>query len=208
ELRAFKRVDERVEVYKLESVTGPREFFRNYELVVADTGVAFTGHEEFVDSRAPNDPRCHVQLEVDYHYEPSHDALALRRQKVAIDIHDGHCVLAASQMGDAKLLARVDRGTSDPRWTEAPAGKPIRSTAEDSMDNVLNSGAKTSPKLIKQEELAKKNAGKKAQKPQVGNAPSQSDKQIAPPPQAPPGDMATQAPAQDLGQQAPNQRKQ
>jgi tRNA A-37 threonylcarbamoyl transferase component Bud32 len=179
ELRAFKRSDERVEVYKLESVSGPREFFRNYELRLADTGVAFAGHEEYVDARVPNDPRCHVQLEVDYHYEPKSDELELRRQKAAIDIRDGHCVLAASPMGEAKRLTRVDRDVSDARWTEAPAGGPKfdKTVPNDSMDNFLD-GAKSNAKQVKQ--TAKKPRAPDIQ--QVGNLPSRPDTGV--PPQA------------------------
>jgi len=189
ELRAFKRSDDRVEVYKLESVSGPREFFRNYELRLADTGIAFVGHEEYVDPRVPNDPRCHVQLEVDYHYDPKTDELALRRQKAAVDIRDGHCVLAASQMGDAKRLTRVDRDVSDARWTEAPAGKPNvdQAVPNDSMDNVFDGAKSNAKKTIKQAEQAKKNAKRPPDIKQVGNLPSQTDTQI--PPQAQQGQI-------------------
>jgi tRNA A-37 threonylcarbamoyl transferase component Bud32 len=193
ELRAFKRSDERVEAYKLDSVSGPREFFRNYELRLADTGVAFVGHEEYVDPRVPNDPRCHVQLEVDYHYEPKTDELALRRQKAAIDIRDGHCVLAASQTGEAKRLTRVDRDVSDARWTEAPAGKPTfdKTVPNDSMDNYLD-GAKSNAKRIKQAEQAKKTLKRPPDIKQVGNLPSQTDSQIPPQVQQAPIDPGTQ----------------
>ncbi len=189
ELRAFKRSDEHVEVYKLEAVSGPREFFRNYELRLADTGVAFVGHEEYVDPRVANDPRCHVQLEVEYHYEAKTDELALRRQKAAIDIRDGHCVLAASQMGEAKRLTRVDRDVSDARWTEAPAGKPPvdKAVPNDSMDNFLD-GAKSNGKTVQlKSEQAKKKPKPAVKRPpdiqQVGNAPSGPDtaQQQAPP---------------------------
>jgi len=41
ELRALAREGERVDVFKLDAVAGPRRFFRHYAFVAADHGIAF-----------------------------------------------------------------------------------------------------------------------------------------------------------------------
>jgi hypothetical protein len=129
ELRAFKRSGEKVEVSKLDSVGGPRTFFRHYELLPSEGGLAFGTTEEVVDQRAPYDPSCHVPHKVEYQYDPQTDALVVRRERVIVDMKDGHCVVMSSEIGNAEPLLRVDRGVSDARETYAPVGKP-------SFDNV------------------------------------------------------------------------
>src|ERR1043165_7149857 len=53
-----------------------------YEFVRAERGVAFAVDDEIVDSRAPNDPACHVKVHVEYRYDPNGDVLEQRRDKV------------------------------------------------------------------------------------------------------------------------------
>ncbi|MBL9019251.1 MAG: serine/threonine protein kinase [Myxococcales bacterium] len=141
ELRAFKRSGEKVEVSKLGAVDGPRQFFRHYELLPAEGGVAFGTTEDVVDQRAPYDPACHIPHKVEYQYDPQTDGLVVRRERVSVDFKDGHCVIVASELGTAEPLVRVDRGVTDARETLAPVGKPTFG-AQDSMDNVLDQGQK------------------------------------------------------------------
>ncbi|HSD87829.1 MAG TPA: serine/threonine-protein kinase, partial [Kofleriaceae bacterium] len=81
ELRAFKRTDDQVDVYKLREVNGHGEFFKHYKFTKADTGIAFAADDEVVDSRAPDGPHCHVPVRVEYRYNQERDVLALRREK-------------------------------------------------------------------------------------------------------------------------------
>src|SRR5207249_6622956 len=73
ELRAFERHDERVDVSKLDEVSGPRHFYRHYSFAPADAGIAFGGDEEIVDPRAPDEPSCHVAVHVEYRYDQTLD---------------------------------------------------------------------------------------------------------------------------------------
>ena len=151
ELRKFKRSGEKIEVSKLESVTGTPQFFRHYELLPAEGGVAFGTTEELVDPRAPYDPGCHIPHKVEYQYDPESDALVVRRERVAVDFKEGHCVIVSSEVGAAQALARVDRGALDARETMAPVGRPDLSNngkpshvTSDSLDNVFDGGQKDS----------------------------------------------------------------
>ncbi len=152
ELRVFKRTGEKVEVSKLDSVNGQPQFYRHYELLPADGGVAFGTTEELVDQRAPYDPACHIPHKVEYQYDPQADALAVRRERVSVDFKEGHCIIVSSDLGSAEALTRVDRGVHDARETMAPAGtldldKQINDSntpTNDSLDNKLDSGQKDS----------------------------------------------------------------
>ncbi|HEV7558860.1 MAG TPA: serine/threonine-protein kinase, partial [Kofleriaceae bacterium] len=203
ELRAFRRIDDRVDVFKLAAISGPGEFFRTYELVLADTGIAFAGHEELVDPRAPGDPRCRVQLDVRYHYMPATDALELAREKVAIDIRDDHCVIAARELPAPQALVRVDRTRNDPRWSEAPAGTvdtarlaPKAVTAP-SVKVDFKKRAADAQKLAAEKALAA--TRQRIQAPNAPNADVPPTQMVPPPQQAPPDPQlapAQQAPAQ------------
>ena len=152
ELRVFKRTGEKVEVSKLDSVTGLPQFYRHYELLPADGGVAFGTTEELVDQRAPYDPACHIPHKVEYQYDPQADALVVRRERVAVDFKEGHCIIISSDLGTAEALTRVDRGVHDARETMAPVGRPdlgkqindSNAPTNDSLDNKLDSGQKDS----------------------------------------------------------------
>src|SRR5262249_42530401 len=64
ELRVFERAGDQVDVYKLQAVSGAREFYRHYAFVPSDRGVAFAIDEEMIDQRAPGDASCHVSAHV------------------------------------------------------------------------------------------------------------------------------------------------
>jgi hypothetical protein len=122
DLRAFARQAERVDVFKLDAVSGPRRFFRHYAFATADHGVAFATDEEMVDSRAPDDPSCHLAVHVEYRYDPDADTLELHRDRVKVDLVDGHCIVR-SHDPETSALVRVD----EPRETHElapPAGLP------------------------------------------------------------------------------------
>lgn len=143
----FKRSGEKIEVSKLASVTGRPEFYRHYELLPADGGIAFGTTEDLVDQRAPYDPSCHVPHKVEYQYDPATDALAVRRERVTVDFKEGHCVILASDLGAAEPLVRVDRGVADAHETTAPVGRPDlakNAVTKDSLDNRLDGGQKDS----------------------------------------------------------------
>ena len=123
ELRALAREGDRVDVFKVESVTGPRKFFRHYAFVLADKGVAFANDEEIVDSHAPDDPSCHIAAHVEYRYDPAADTLELHKDKVKIDFANGHCVVH-SHDPETSALARVDNAR-DSDVVEPPAGKVL-----------------------------------------------------------------------------------
>jgi tRNA A-37 threonylcarbamoyl transferase component Bud32 len=122
ELRAFERRNDQVDVSKVDEVAGPRHFYRHYDLVTAVEGIAFASDEEFVDERAPDDPKCHIRVHVEYRYLPSEDTLELRRDNLKIDLVEGHCVVTARDVATKKLV-RADTGR-DTREVLAPAGVP------------------------------------------------------------------------------------
>ena len=124
ELRAFQRVGDRVDVFKLETIEGERAFFRHFELVPAEDGVAFATTEEVVDPRGPNDPGCHIPHHVEYHYDPEPDALVVQPEHVEISFRDGHCVIVSRDPGVALTLTRVDRERTDVHRSDAPIGVP------------------------------------------------------------------------------------
>jgi tRNA A-37 threonylcarbamoyl transferase component Bud32 len=125
ELRAFARTGDRVDVSKLEAVTGPRTFFRHYSFVDAPTGIAFADDEEVVDPRAPDDPACHQPVHVVYRYDAQHDTLVLDRPTVDVDFVAGHCV-EHGQRTETVELVRVDGTRDAPEELPAPVGVPIK----------------------------------------------------------------------------------
>ena len=171
ELRAFKRTGEKIEVSKLASVDGQRQFFRHYELLPSEGGVAFGTTEHVVDQRAPHDPACHIPHKVEYQYDPQTDGLVVRRERVSVDFKDGHCVIVTTELGNAEPLVRVDRGATDARETLAPVGKPDLGNAKDEIQNKLDANEKTAPRQKEPEiqKLEPKQAPVK--KPVKGKAP-------------------------------------
>jgi tRNA A-37 threonylcarbamoyl transferase component Bud32 len=121
ELRALERRNDEVSVFKLREVAGEREFFKNYKFTAAQQGLAFASDDEVIDQRAPNDPRCHVPVRVEYHYDPSGDVLEQKREKVAIDFVHGSCVVR-SRAVETTHLVRVDTAHETVEIS-APAGK-------------------------------------------------------------------------------------
>jgi serine/threonine protein kinase len=120
ELRAFERRGDEVSVFKLREVAGEREFFKNYKFTAAPRGIAFASDDEVIDQRAPNDPRCHVPVRVEYHYDPASDVLEQTREKVAIDFVHGSCVVR-SRDAQTSQLVRVDTAHETVEIS-APAG--------------------------------------------------------------------------------------
>ncbi len=129
ELRELARNGDQVDVFKVSAVRGgPRTFFRHYEFVPAEHGVAFASDEEIVDPRAPNDPGCHVRVHVEYRYDPATDVLEQRRDKVTIALAHGNCVVQSRDV-EPTFLTRVD-GATDTVEIPAPVGKPIVSATK------------------------------------------------------------------------------
>ncbi len=216
ELRQFKRSGEKIAVSKLESVTGTPQFFRHYELLPAEGGVAFGTTEELVDQRAPYDPACHIPHKVEYQYDPEADALVVRRERVAVDFKEGHCVIVSSELGAAQALARVDRGALDARETMAPVGRPDLSNntgkpTNDSLDNVLDGGKKDSgaqktvpDRPIDQKQLDALDEKQSKQKLNVKKAPPPEKAKISPQLPSPPSKEAASSNAAP-DEQAPQQ---
>jgi serine/threonine protein kinase len=225
ELRELDRNGDQVDVYKVTAGHGgEKTFFKRYEFVRADEGIAFATNDEIVDARAPNDPRCHVPVHVEYRYDPSRDVLEQRREKVKISFQDGSCVVASREV-EPTTLARVDQSADD-IVISAPVGRveqpvkrpPVKTVQKQAKAPVDPKASLKQQKLAEQKLLedkkktaAQSNAaptkGKAPEKPftkvneaQVNQPPPQS--QIVPEPQAPPPQLN----AED-NQQAPIQKK-
>jgi tRNA A-37 threonylcarbamoyl transferase component Bud32 len=122
EMRAFVRRGDEVDVFKLASVQGEREFFKTYRFELADLGVVFGGEDMIADSRAPNEPSCNVRVRVDYQYDPAQDRLEQRREKVGLEFADGKCIVQTRKI-EPTLLARVG-GPAETSEISAPVGVP------------------------------------------------------------------------------------
>jgi hypothetical protein len=122
ELRRFARNGDQVDVFKRIEAHGADTFFKSYAFVRADAGVAFAIDDEIVDARAPNDPRCHVKVHVEYRYDPSSDVLEQRRDKVKISFHDGSCTVQSREVEPTHL---VRAEAVDEVELPAPVGKPV-----------------------------------------------------------------------------------
>lgn len=211
ELRAFERRGEEVSVFKLREVAGEREFFKNYKFTAAQQGIAFASDDEVIDQRAPNDPRCHVPVRVEYRYDPSGDVLEQKREKVAIDFVHGSCVVR-SRDAETTHLARVDTAHETVEIS-APAGGVTKTKPTNKKAVPLDPKAELEKKtkLLEEQKQKKaaqnvpkapttpyKNAGDKDEigKLSTSNASAADYSQIAPQPQAPPPQ------AQALPQQA------
>ncbi len=126
QLRAFQRVGESIEVYKLATVTGEREFWRRFELVepTAPGEVVFAISTELTDERGVRDPSCQIAHRVEYHFDPASELLDVRAERVETARQNGRCIVRTRLPGLPIQLARADRETGDTRWTQPPVGKP------------------------------------------------------------------------------------
>ena len=123
-LRHFRRDGERVTASKLSSVNGPREFFRQYDLVPATSGASFATTENIHEPGRPEHPTCYFPYTTEYHYDPTTDHLSVRRERITSDVIDGKCVRKSAEMTEPEQLVRADRASSSERESLAPAGTP------------------------------------------------------------------------------------
>jgi tRNA A-37 threonylcarbamoyl transferase component Bud32 len=125
QLRAFTRSgDEHVDVFKLTSLRGEKEFYRKFHLEDSPTGVRFAATDTIVDQRAPTEPSCQVPVRVEYLYDPQADALVVRPEAVETGFQDGRCVVHNRELVDAVALARAQQNV-EVRTTHAPVGHPV-----------------------------------------------------------------------------------
>jgi tRNA A-37 threonylcarbamoyl transferase component Bud32 len=221
ELRELDRNGEQVDVYKVSAAHGgDKTFFKRYEFVRADEGVAFGADDEIVDARAPNDPRCHVRVRVEYRYDPTSDLLEQRREKVKISFQDGSCVVASREI-EPTTLARVGASADDVE-IPAPVGhveKPVKPPPAKTVPKVKTAAPQQKADEQKLLEQQKKSAAQQKKAPPTKGKPQEDPftklneqgsqvnqpappSQIVPEPQAP----APQVNAED-NQQAPRQKK-
>ncbi|MBA2540885.1 MAG: serine/threonine protein kinase [Deltaproteobacteria bacterium] len=139
-LRGFWRTGERVEVYRLETVTGDRELWRTCDLVDSPTGseaVMFATTAEMTDERAHHgEAGCSIPHRIEYKFDPTAETLEVSAEKVETARRDGSCIVVSRAPGAPIKLARADRGTGDTRITQPPVGIP-RSKGEQA-NNVPN----------------------------------------------------------------------
>jgi tRNA A-37 threonylcarbamoyl transferase component Bud32 len=122
ELRELRRSGDRVEVFKRTAVHGgDATFFKHYDFVRAERGIAFGADDKIVDSRAPNEPSCHVPVHVEYRYDPATDDLEQLRDKVKIGFQAGTCIVQSREVEPTRLV-RVDRGRDEVE-VSAPVGR-------------------------------------------------------------------------------------
>jgi hypothetical protein len=129
QLRAFTRSgDDHVDVYKLASLKGEREFYRKFLFEDAVAGVKFAATDTVVDQRAPSEPSCQVPVRVEYIYDPQRDVLEVRPEGVETGYQNGRCVVHNRELVAAISLVRADASTTaDVRVTHAPMGGPVDS---------------------------------------------------------------------------------
>lgn len=153
QLRAFLRSGEAVDIYKLKTVAGEREFYRKLPLeepagAAPAEEVVFAASELMTDRRAPHEPSCQISHRIEYHYDPRGDVLAVRPEKVNVGFVDGRCVVHEKQPGAPLALVRADRGADDGRWSQAPVGKPKDIVLpNDTLDNKLDVPQKQVPNV-------------------------------------------------------------
>jgi tRNA A-37 threonylcarbamoyl transferase component Bud32 len=123
ELRKFERRGDEVDVFKLNEARGEGTFFKQYRFTHAEHGVLFGGDDVVVDPRAPADPSCHLRMRVDYHYDPMHDVLEQRREKVQTVVQDGTCIVRSREVEPARL-ARISE-VAETHELATPVGTPI-----------------------------------------------------------------------------------
>lgn len=127
QLRAFARSgDEHVDVFKLQSLKGDREFYRKFMFEAADSGVVFASTETIVDQRAPSEPSCQVPVRVEYHYDAERDVLQVFPESVETGFQDGRCVIHSRDGAKAIDLVRADASDRvEVRVTHAPMSSPV-----------------------------------------------------------------------------------
>ena len=206
ELRELRRNGDQVDVFKRSEVHGGTPtFFKHYDFVRADRGVAFGADDEVVDPRAPNDPRCHVRVHVEYRYDPATDVLEQRRDKVKIGFHDGSCVVQSREVEPTRLT-RVDRGRDEVEIS-APVGLPQKEPTKQAKPTRKTAPAtKTVPKQGKvaapAKNVAKSPADSYTPPSKLPNQPPAQQSLSAPQPQA----AAPPSSAEDTSQ-VPLQKK-
>jgi len=170
-LRGFSRTaTDKIEVYRLESVTGSRELWRTCDLTAGPTDsdlVVFATTAEMTDERAhAGDAGCSNPHGIEYTFDPGAGTLAVRVERIETTSKHGHCEVVSKRWGAAHRLTRADRA-GDTRFTEPPVGLPIKSSnndakvPSDTLDNKFDTGKPVF----------------EARKPVVSKAPA---KQIAP----------------------------
>jgi len=201
QLRGFKRVDEHVEVYKLVTVTGEGEFWRKFELVEPPPGaggVVFATNAELTDDRGMRDPSCQISHKIEYRFDPEHEALDVRAERVETARQDGRCIVRTRMPGTPTKLVRADRDSTDTRWSQPPVGKPVKADnlklPNDSLDNAFDVPQKNVPtitdekldaKLQKQGPPPNKVRPPKRAPKNVGNVDAPASKESIPQPPTP-----------------------
>ena len=127
QLRSFKRVGERVDVFKLATVASAGEFWRRFEFVdppADEPAVVFATNAELTDERGVRDPSCQISHNIAYQFDPKAETLIVRAERVETARQEGHCIVRQRLPGTPVALIRADRATDDTRWTQPPVGKP------------------------------------------------------------------------------------
>ncbi len=217
-LRGFWRTGtDKIEVYRLESVTGERELWRTCALTPGPAGrdlVMFTTTAEMTDERAhAGDAGCSNPHTIEYAFDPAEESLAVRVERIETTRRNGHCEIVSKTWGQQKKLTRADRG-GETRITEPPVGVPEKNikgdkVPNDSVDKELDRGkpvfdggkkpvkpavpkqapSKPTPKSLSKEDLI----DQKKQQESLGNQPGKID--VVPNAPAPQQNPEPQAPS-------------
>ncbi len=208
QLRAFKRVDDAVEVFKLATVTGEREFWRKLELVEGARAdeVVFAITAELTDDRGARDPSCQISHRIEYHFDPTSEALDVRAERVETARQNGRCIVRTRLPGIPVVLARVDRDAGDTRWTQPPVGKPVTTRDEVAEDLAKKLAQKLADKAPRPKLTVRPPANAPTDNG-LGNAlgNKSNKKDAVPAPNAEPptaGQLGAKDPPVDTGQQA------
>jgi serine/threonine-protein kinase len=125
QLRAFTRSgDDHVDVFKLASLKGEKEFYRKFLFEDSPAGVKFASTDTVVDQRAPSEPSCQVPVRVEYLYDPQRDVLEVRPEGIETGFQNGRCVVHNRELVAAISLVRADAST-ETRVTHAPMTGPL-----------------------------------------------------------------------------------
>ena len=149
-LRGFWRTGtDKIEVYRLESVTGERELWRTCALTAGPAGrdlVVFATTAEMTDERAhAGDAGCSNPHGIEYTFDPAEETLGVRVERIETTRRNGHCEIVSKTWGEPRKLTRADRG-GETRITEPPVGIPGKRNAKDtdavndSLDNKFDKG--------------------------------------------------------------------
>ena len=129
QLRSFKRVGERVDVYKLATVASAGEFWRKFDFSeppADEAGVVFATTAELTDERGARDPSCQISHQITYHFDPTAETLIVRAERVETAREHGRCIVLQRLPGTPVALERADRKPDNTRWTQPPVGVPPR----------------------------------------------------------------------------------